>query len=127
MQNALISVVIAVVMVAGGRILVRYERRALAEGLFSSVVGISMPLTWYSYFPDDFQDLGYFVTHRLRHLVSTGMMTSDSAFPAVMSAVVPASIAFVLFLLVHRGQREPGEVKSVFGPLGRIRRPRRLR
>ncbi len=122
MESALIVLVLSVVMLIGGRLLMLHDRGSKYEGLLSCLLGASLTTSWYAYFPDDFGDLAHFSIHRLHYMVS------QDSIPLAMVAMVPASIAFVLLMAVnyfHGGP--PRSIKTIIGPLGRVRRPRLLR
>ncbi len=123
MESALIVMCLSVVMVVGGRLLMLHGRSKY-EGLLSCAMGVCLITSWCSYYPGDFDDLGDFIVRRL----SNAMMRSQDSVPVVMLALVPASIAFVLLTVVHYSHSgAPRSIRSVFGPLGRVRRPRVLR
>jgi len=123
MESALVVLVLSVVMVIGGRLLMLQDRHSKYEGLLSCALGASLTTSWYTYYPGDFDDLADFLVRRAQHLMAT-----QDPIPIAMLALVPASIAFILLMAVnysHRGR--PRSIRSVFGPLGRVRRPRVLR
>jgi len=122
METALIVLVLSVVMVVGGRLLMLYERRSKYEGLLSCALGVCLTTTWSAYYPGDFDDLGDFIVRRL------GYMVSSDPLPILMLAMIPASITFVVLTVVHYSDSSgPRSIRTVFGPLGRVRRPRVLR
>jgi hypothetical protein len=110
-------------MVIGGRVMMRYDKRSWVEGLLSCMVGVVLLVEWCNFHPDDFGALGGGIRHSLR-----GMSASDGAFPLSLAALILASFVFILFLLFHRLQERPekGSVRSFFGPMSRVRRPKRL-
>ncbi len=123
MESALIVLVLSVVMVIGGRLLMLHDRPSKYEGLLSCALGASLVTSWYTYYPGDFEDLADFLVRRAHH-----MMTSEDPIAVGMLALVPASIALVLLIAANYSQRRaPRSIRSVFGPLGHVRRPRVLR
>ncbi len=124
MESALVVLVLSVVMVIGGRLLMLHDRPSKYEGLLSCALGASLTTSWYAYYPGDFEDLADFLVRTLRHMLSM----SRDPIPLAMVALVPASIAFVLLMAVNYSQsRAPRSIRTIFGPLGRVRRPRVLR
>jgi hypothetical protein len=124
MESALIVLVLSVVMVLGGRFLMLHDRRSKYEGLLSCVLGASLVISWYTYHAGDFDDLADFAVRRVQRMLST----SQDPIPIAMVALVPASIAFILLMAFNYTQGGgPRSIRSIFGPLGRVRRPRVLR
>ena len=124
MESALIVLVLSVVMVIGGRLLMLHDRRSKYEGLLSCLLGASLTMSWYAYYPGDFEDLADFILRRTRDMTTT---TQQDPIAVAMMALVPASIAFVLLIAANFSHRRgPRPIRSFFGPLGRVRRPRVL-
>ena len=120
MESALIVLVLSVVMVIGGRLLMLHDRRSKYEGLLCA----SLTMSWYAYYPGDFEDLADFILRRTRDMTTT---TQQDPIAVAMMALVPASIAFVLLIAANFSHRRgPRPIRSFFGPLGRVRRPRVL-
>ncbi len=124
MESAALVLVLSIVMVVGGRRLMRVESHSRAEGLLSCVIGIGLSVAWYKTCPEDFADLADFVSRTFQRTASAG-----NGVPAfALAALLPASLAVLCLFIVYRfEQRQPRGVKTFFGPLGRVRRPKLLR
>jgi hypothetical protein len=124
MESALIVVVLSSVMLIGGRLLMLNDRRARFEGFLSCVLGASLVMTWFTYRGSDFDDLADFLSRRIHQMLAISI---DDPLPLALVALVPAAIAMVLLLVVNYTARPPRPVRTVFGPIDPIRRPRILR
>jgi len=123
MESALIVLVSSVVLVVGGRLLMLHDRPSKYEGLLSCALGAGLATSWHTRYPGDFEDLADFLVRRLRHVLSM----SQDPIAAAMMALIPASIAFALLIGANYSpHRLPRPIRTIFGPLGRVRRPRVL-
>jgi hypothetical protein len=121
MINAVIVLVLSAVMLIGGRLLMS-RKASRSEGILSCAIGGGLVLIWYHANPSDFQDLSSYTYHAVHNRTF-----SDSPFVA-LAAILPAVIVFVALLLLSRTEHhERMSLKTIVGPLGRVRRPRILR